>query len=236
MGTHPIFESDFDCLTDRSSYRLWPNSFHLSSRIIQLAGDHVNFQKNSRTCHINPFQSQTVWERFLIGPAQHIRTENMSISTNPNLLRRQTINTRISTTKMSHHSNWSTILRPNLEIDFSHDLEDREVDSLLKDVVNTINVTTLDMIQELKGNKTHNVENLERMHGITDDMETEEDTIDMAMTIAERMLPSRLKKTGKSFVKLNSTNWLLFVLLIFQKLKICMNADLLKPMIWVTIE
>ena len=33
-----------------------------------------------------------------------------------------------------------------------------------------------------KGNKTHNVENLERMHGITDDMETEEDTIDMAMT------------------------------------------------------
>ena len=33
-----------------------------------------------------------------------------------------------------------------------------------------------------KGNKTHNVENLERMHGIIDDMETEEDTIDMAMT------------------------------------------------------
>ena len=49
--------------SDRSSYRLWPNSFHLSSRIIQLAGDHVNFQKNSRTCHINPFQNQTVWER-----------------------------------------------------------------------------------------------------------------------------------------------------------------------------
>merc|ERR1712126_519477 len=227
MGTHPIFESDFDCLTDRSSYRLWPNSFHLSSRIIQLAGDHVNFQKNSRTCHINPFQNQTVWERFLIGPAQHIRTENMSISTNPNLLPRQTINTRISTTRMSHHSNWSTILRPNLEIDFSHDLEDREVDSDTEDVVNTISVTTPDMIQELKGNKTHNVENLERMHGTTDDM---------AMTIAERMLPSRLKKTGKSFVKLNSTNWLLFVLLIFQKLKIFMNVDLLKPMIWVTIE
>ena len=33
-----------------------------------------------------------------------------------------------------------------------------------------------------KGNKTQTVENLERMHGITDDMETEEDTIDMAMT------------------------------------------------------
>ena len=33
-----------------------------------------------------------------------------------------------------------------------------------------------------KGNKTHNAENLGRMHGITDDMETEEDTIDMAMT------------------------------------------------------
>ena len=32
-----------------------------------------------------------------------------------------------------------------------------------------------------KGNKTHNVENLERMHGITDDMETEDDSIDMAM-------------------------------------------------------
>ena len=31
-----------------------------------------------------------------------------------------------------------------------------------------------------KGNKTHNVENLERMHGITDDMETEDDSIDMA--------------------------------------------------------
>ena len=31
-----------------------------------------------------------------------------------------------------------------------------------------------------KDNKTHNVENLERMHGITDDMETEDDSIDMA--------------------------------------------------------
>ena len=46
------------------------------------------------------------------------------------MLRRQTINTRISMTKTSHHSNWSTIPRPNLGIDFSHDLEDREVDSV----------------------------------------------------------------------------------------------------------
>ena len=41
-----------------------------------------------------------------------------------------------------------------------------------------------------KGNKTHNVENLERMHGITDDMEIEEDTIDMAMT--ERFIFSQV--------------------------------------------
>ena len=91
------------------------------------------FSKSDRlgkVIYLNDLRIITYKYRFLIGPAQHIRTENMSISTNLNLLRKQTINTRISTTKMSHHSNWSTILRPNLEIDFSHDLEDREVDSV----------------------------------------------------------------------------------------------------------
>ena len=87
-------------------------------------------------------------------------------------------------------------------------------------MVNTISVTTLDMTQEHKepfisryssnkgawlrtdkilestimndgkDNKTHNVANLERMHGITDDMEIEEDTIDMAMT--ERFIFSQV--------------------------------------------
>ena len=45
-----------------------------------------------------------------------------------------------------------------------------------------------------KDNKTHNVANLERMHGITDDMETEEDTIDMAMTERFIFLEHHLKE------------------------------------------
>ena len=53
-----------------------------------------------------------------------------------------------------------------------------------------------------KGNKTHNAENLERMHGITDDMETVEDTIDMEMT--ERfiflMIFGKLVVFGRKFM------------------------------------
>ena len=53
-----------------------------------------------------------------------------------------------------------------------------------------------------KGNKTHNAENLERMHGITDDMETVEDTIDMEMT--ERfiylMIFGKLAVFGRKFI------------------------------------
>ena len=56
-----------------------------------------------------------------------------------------------------------------------------------------------------KDNKTHNVANLERMHGITDDMETEEDTIDMAMTERFIFLEHHLKEIVDEYAP-----WLVF--------------------------
>merc|ERR1712212_1005865 len=124
MGTHPIFESDFDCLTDRSSYLVQRRRMaEFISPVIQdnptgwgpcqLPEKFKNmpyqpFSKSDRLGKVSDWTGATYTDRKYVNKYQ-------------SQFASQTNNTRISTTRMSHHSNWSTTLKPNLEIDFSLD-------------------------------------------------------------------------------------------------------------------